>query len=297
MLWALAAAAQAGCAPALAPQAVEAAYVEARTAKAACRPGDVACCAGQVTVARGAGERGESDRAAHLWQELALVCPVRRAEAAAAVQVREPGQPGDVLNVSYRVHLPPAVRLFWVGTSAGGRLLPRAGLSTGSVALEVEVQAIRFAGSRPGPLLVVQRRFELDLPRQAAVTIEITEAPRSSAVPLELRAQVTAPPPAAVPRSTGAPAPPRPAPRLESARLLYLPAARAPLELAGAAEPGAWLCLDRDGQLDTIRFLEPAHPRLAASLVDRLRDARHEPYRVNDRAVPSCRTFSGAATP
>jgi hypothetical protein len=69
---------------------------------------------------------------------------------------------------------------------------------------------------------------------------------------------------------------------------------RTPLEfgdLPPGPGPAVRLCLDRDGQLDTVRFLEPVHPRFAASLIDMFRDSRHEPYRVNDLAVPSCQVL------
>jgi hypothetical protein len=70
---------------------------------------------------------------------------------------------------------------------------------------------------------------------------------------------------------------------------------RAPAELGAVgrgAGPGVRLCLDRDGRLDTVRFLEPVHPRLAASVVDMLRDSQYVPYRVNDLPVPSCQPLS-----
>lgn len=242
---------------------VEAAYRDARATAAVCRPGDAACCDRQVAAARSAADPGA---AARLWDDVALACPERRAEATAAVAAGGKATPG----IGYRVRLPPAVRLLWVGAvNRGGDL-------------EVEVQAIRFSGARPGPLLAASRRF--DLPSARAVTIDIDEAP-SGLLELDAHAEPILPPPR--PRSS----PPRPAPppHLERARPVRLSAPRAPGEL-GPLPPGpaVRLCLDRDGQLDTLRFLEPAHPRIAASVIDAFRDARHEPYRVDDRAVPSC---------
>jgi hypothetical protein len=68
---------------------------------------------------------------------------------------------------------------------------------------------------------------------------------------------------------------------------------RAPAEFGArlhGVRPALRLCLDRRGQVDTVRFLEQAHPRLAASVLDMLRDSEHQPYRVGDLAVPSCET-------
>ena len=42
--------------------------------RATCRAGDVQCCDERVKEARAAGERGESARAAHLWEDVALAC-------------------------------------------------------------------------------------------------------------------------------------------------------------------------------------------------------------------------------
>jgi hypothetical protein len=147
----------------------------------------------------------------------------------------------------------------------------------------VEVQAARFSGSRPGPLLTVARDFDLPLEQNATITIEIAE----SSTELELRALVDKVP---LPTSRRpAPATPATPPRLETARAVTVLPARVPAELGTLGRtPPVRVCLDRDGQLDTVRFLEPAHPRVAASVIDMYRDSVYEPYRVNDRPVPSC---------
>jgi hypothetical protein len=229
---------------------------------------------------------------------VALACEVRRAEATAAVlalaapPAAAPSTP-EVLNVTYRPRLSPAVRLYWVSTAARGRLLPQVGSEAGPQTLDVEIQAIRFDGSKPGPLMTVQRSFDVAFTPGSTITIDIAEAPAGAAVPLEVSARVEAPPPPGQPRATP-PAKPAPAPRLEPAHAVRLAPLRAPREfeaLVRGTEPGLRLCLDRDGRLDTVRFLKAPHPRLAASFVDMLRDSRHEPYRVNDLAVPSCQPF------
>jgi hypothetical protein len=287
------------CATAPADPVVEAAYAEARAARSACRPGDVACCAQRAVEARAAGERGESARAAHLWEDVALACEGRRAEATAAALVpaapaaTAPDSRPEVLNVTYRPRLSPAVRLYWVSTAARGRLLPQAGSEAGAQTLDVEIQAIRFTGAKPGPLLTVERRFDLVFAPGASITIDIAEAPAGAAAPLEVSARVEEPPPAG-PRRAAPPSKPAPPPRLEPAHVVSLAPLRSPREfggLVGGAAPGLRVCLDRDGRLDTVRFLKAPHPRLAASFVDMLRDSRHEPYRVNDLAVPSCQPF------
>jgi hypothetical protein len=287
-----------GCASAPAGPAVEAAYAQARAAQSTCRPGDVECCAGRAAEARAAGERGESARAAHLWEDVALACEVRRAEATAAVlalaaPAAAPASTPEVLNVTYRPRLSPAVRLYWVSTATRGRLLPQVGPEAGPQTLDVEIQAIRFDGPKPGPLMTVQRSFDVAFTPGSTITIDIAEAPAGAAVPLEVSARLEPPPPAGQPRATP-PSKPAPAPRLEPAHAVRLAPLRAPREfdaLVRGVEPGLRLCLDRDGRLDTVRFLKAPHPRLAASFVDMLRDSRHEPYRVNDLAVPSCQPF------
>ena len=285
-----------GCATAPPEPAVEAAYAEARAAGATCRAGDVKCCDDRVKEARAAGERGESARAAHLWEDVALACPGRRSEATAAVLVpsaKPLDVPPEVLNVSYHPRLSPAVRLYWVSTAARGRLLPQVGSEVGPQSLDVEVQAIRFKGTKPGPLMSVERRFDLVVPPGATIVIDIAEARAGAASPLDVSARVDAP--AALPPRRASPPPkPGPPPRLEPARALILAPLRSPREfdpLVRGKAPGLRFCLDRDGRLDTVRFLEASHPRLAASFVDMLRDSRHEPYRVNDQAVPSCNSF------
>jgi hypothetical protein len=284
-----------GCATAPPESAVEAAYPQARTARI-CRAGDAACCTERVKEARTAADQGESVRAAHLWEEVALACPDRRAEATAAVLLPvspATGSAPQVLNVTYRPRLSPAVRLYWVSTSARGQLLPRAGSEAGRQTLDVEIQAIRFAGTKPGPLLSVERRFDLALTPGATVTIDIAEATAGGPVPLEVNATVVAAP-ATAPRRVAAPVKPGPTPRLEPARAVSLAPLRAPREfdaLIRGAGPGLRLCLDRDGRLDSVRFFQATHPRLTAALVDMLRDSRHQPYRVNDLAVPSCQSF------
>jgi hypothetical protein len=275
-----------GCAhgpPSLASSTVEAAYVDARRSHAVCRDGDGACCGQQAAAARAAAGRGESARAARLWDEVALACPGLRAEATAA------GRPTPVaggLNVTYRPRLSPDVRLFWVSAAAGSRLLPASLTPQG---IEVEVEAIRFSHGRPGPLLAITRRFDLPLSPGASIDIVIRDAPAGATAPLEVTAEVQPPPPTGRPSTH--PVRPAPAPRLEKAQPLRVPAPRAPLELAplpAGAGPAVRLCLDREGEVDSVRFLDGAHPRFAASLVDMFRDARYEPYRVNDLAVPSC---------
>jgi hypothetical protein len=271
---------------------VEAAYVQARAAGAVCRAGDAACCAERVSAARASGDGAQ---AAHLWQEVALACPNRQAEAAAAlaggsVEGPSPGPRPHLLNVSYRPRLSPSYRLFWVSSAVGPHLLPAPG--TGAQAVDVEVQAIRFAGTRPGPLLIVSRRFELSFEPAATVVVDIAEGPAGSTSPLELSAHLDK---VAVPRGPGAAVtPPRPMPtaRLEKAQAVHVPPLRVPRELGGLPPVASLrLCLDRQGELDTIRFLQPVNPRLAASLIDMYRDARHDPYRVNDLGVPSCRVL------
>jgi hypothetical protein len=292
-------------------QVVEAAYVEGRAARTVCRRGDAMCCAEQSNAARADADRGNSVRAAHLWQEVALACPDRRTEARAALAgpsasvVARPSRPDTtphVLNVSYRTRLSPAFRLFWVAAAVGPRLLPTAEPAEGSApgppssaqAVQVEVHAIRFTGTRPGPLLVVERRLDLAFEPAAEIIVEIAEAPAGAASPLEVTAHVDK---VRLTRGRDAQAPPPrpvPPPRLEKAQTIRMALPRTPLELGGPPPgPGRALrmCLDRDGQLDTIRFLEPLHPRFAASLIDMFRDSRHEPYRVNDLAVPSCQVL------
>jgi hypothetical protein len=288
-----------GCAHRGAPdQVVEAAYADARAAGAACRPGDAACCAKQVAAARAGGDSG---RAAHLWQEVALACPDRRAEVRAAlaggtVARPSPGAGAHLLNVSYRARLSPAFRLFWVATAVGPHLLPSSGPAS-STEVEVEVQAIRFTGTRAGPLLVVSRRFDLAFEPTATVIVEIADAAASSPSPLEVTAHLDKVPLPRGPRAQVSPPRPMPAPRLEKARAVAAPPLRAPLELAGLQPPALRLCLDREGHLDTIRFLEPLHPRFAASLIDMYRDSRYDPYRVNDLAVPSCQVLTAPSAP
>jgi hypothetical protein len=281
-----------GCAGTLPPQAVETAYVQARGTGGACRSGDAGCCERQAEAARAAAASGQSASAAHLWQEVALACPTRSREAAEAAKVIPPGtEPaGAVLNVSYRVRLPPAVRLYWVSASVGGRLLP-AGATAATQPIDVEVQAIRFSRGRPGPLLVVQRRLDVAFQPGAAVTIDIAEAAAGAPAPLAVSAQVQPPPSAPVRTAPAAPPHAGPPPRLERRRLVSWGAHRVPVELGFIPEAGVpahRVCLDREGELDTVRFLEAPHPRVAASLIDQLRDERYEPYRVNDVAVPSC---------
>jgi hypothetical protein len=285
-----------GGAGGLPEQLVESAYVEARSARAACRKDDADCCARQAAAAQQAMASGQSAGAAHAWQEVALSCPARKEQVRAPTRsipasVPPGTDPGNaVVNVSYRVRLPPAVRLYWVAASVGARLLPVAAVAAPQP-VDVEVHAIRFTGGRPGPLLVVERRLEIAFQPGAIVTIQIAEAPPGSPVPLAVSAEVQ-PPPRAAPSPPATPPRPGPAPRLESARVVAMQPHRTPLELAGYVEadaiPPHRVCLDAQGDLDTIRFLEAPHPRVAASLIDQFRDARHEPYRVNDLAVPSC---------
>jgi hypothetical protein len=273
-------------------QLVESSYARVRGSGAACRSGDAGCCERQAQAARAAAASGQSASAAHLWQEVALACPTLSREAAEAANVIPPGADpaGAVLNVSYRVRLPPAVRLYWVSASVGGRLLP-AGATAATQPLDVEVQAIRFSRGRPGPLLVVERRLDVAFQPGALVTIDIAEAPAGAPAPLAVSAQVQ-PPPAPAVRTAPAAQPRRePPPRLEPRRLVSWGAHRVPVELGFIPEAGLpthRVCLDREGELDTVRFLEAPHPRVAASLIDQLRDERYEPYRVNDVAVPSC---------
>jgi len=176
----------------------------------------------------------------------------------------------------------------------GPRLLPEPGPAPAVQAVQVEVHAIRFLGTRPGPLLVVERRLDLAFEPTATVIVEIAEAPAGSASPLEVTAHVEKIPIARAPGDQLPPSKPMPAPRLERAHVLHTGSRRTPLEFGGPPPgpgPALRLCIDRDGQLDTIRFLEPLHPRFAASLIDMFRDSRYEPYRVNDLAVPSCQVL------
>jgi hypothetical protein len=274
----------ASCSHALPAEVVEAAYLP----KTRCQAGDRPCCNELVRAARASSDALAT---AHLWDEVALACPDRRSEATAAVAATTPVTGG--LNVNYRTRLPPSYRLYWVATAIGPQLLPGNAPATGTQTLRVEVHAIRFQGARPGPLLLVDRRFDLPFDAGATVTVEIKEG--GAAEPLAIEAQVEKVP---VPRSR-VQAPPRPtaAPRLEKARALAIAPPRPPREfgaLFGASGPAVRLCLDREGQMDTVRFLEPAHPRVAASLIDMFRDARHEPYRVNDLPVPSCELMKRA---
>jgi hypothetical protein len=159
------------------------------------------------------------------------------------------------------------------------------------------VHAIRFVGGHPGPLITAVRQLELPFDPGSTVTVEIAEADSGGPAPdaLVIQAQVervpaprVAPPPAqAAPRPLGR------TPDLEQARPLQMHPARVPGEFGArlhGVHPALRLCLDRHGQVDSVRFLEQAHPRLAASVLDMLRDAEHAPYRVGDRAVPSCQT-------
>jgi hypothetical protein len=281
---------------------LESAYLQARLPSAACRPDDPACCAERIRAARAAEAAGQTAASASLWQEVALACPGRRAEAAAAVRSTgrppppsraPPAAPARVLNVAYRARLSPAVRLYWVSAAAAGRLMPTADPEPSATqVVQVEVQAIRFEGGRPGPLLRIERRFDVPFEPEAVITLEIAEIPGSGATPpsLEILPQVE-PVPIARRRPEAAPPPRRPPPTLEKARPRKLDPRRQPLEFGTGlrgARPMVRLCLDLDGRFETLRFLEPAHPRLAASIIDMFRDARYEPYRVNDRPVPSC---------
>jgi hypothetical protein len=289
-----------GRGPELRAEVVEAAYVQGRAGQVGCRAGDARCCAGQARAARAATAGGDALRAARLWHELALACPERRREATVAVLERGPAAgtgaaaPGSrAYNVSYRPRLSPAYRLYWVAAAIGQRLLPMvASPSSATGLLTVQVQAIRFTGGRSGPLLVIEQTFDVEEPfsPEATVTVEITEADGGAGAPLAISARVD---PVDVPRNPPAARPPapRPAVRVDKPRALRLDPARAPGEfdsIAGRRPPLLRVCLDREGQVDTVRLLEPVHPRFAASLIDMLRDSRHEPYRVNDQAVPSC---------
>jgi hypothetical protein len=277
---------------------LESAYVEARLPSVSCRSIDPDCCAERVRAARGADAAGHTASSASLWQEVALACPGRRAEAAAAVRSRTRALPAPdagarVLNVGFRPRLSPGVRLYWVSAAAGTRLMPTSGSPPPAThAVQVEVQAIRFEGGRPGPLLKVERRFDVPFEPEAVITLEIAEIPGSGGAPpsLEILPQVE-PVPVARRRPEPTPGPRPPPPILEKARPRRLDPPRSPLEFGTGLEgarPPVRLCLDREGRLETLRFLEPTHPRLAASILDMFRDARWEPYRVNDRPVPSC---------
>jgi hypothetical protein len=271
-----------GGAALLPPEQVEAAYLEAHGAHPACSQDDQRCCAEKVAAARAALPAA----ALRLWDDVALACPARRPEAAAATLAAPLAPP----NHTYRIRLSPAFRLYWVSAAASG----------GGRSVEVEIEAIRFSGGRPGPLLAVTHRLDVAASPDGPLVIEVTEAPPGSPSPLAIAAhREPVPAPRARPASA-APPRPSPPPRLEKARPLHLPPLRAPLELGPlppATTPPLRLCLDRDGQLDTVRFLGPAHPRVAASIIDRYRDGRFEPYRVNDVAVPSCQVLAAAAAP
>ena len=283
------------------PAAAESAYLAARRSAGSCRSDDGVCCAERAREARAASGVAETARAARLWHEVALACPQRSEEAAAAV--RTAGPASTAFNVSYQVQLPPSYRLFWVSSAAGGRaLLPAAGAAdgAGTQSLTVEVHAIEFRRGRPGPLMVLERRFDLPAAEAAMVTVVISEAAPSDAgaVPLAIGTLVQKRSPPAR-RLPGSPSPSAPAPRLESSRLLHVPVPRVPQELGASvlvSPPAVRLCLDSQGAMHTVRFLEPAHPRVMASLIDMFRDSRHEPYRVNDLPVPSCDVVPASGT-
>lgn len=276
--------------------AIEAAcYGEAHKRQPACPEGDAACCAERAAEARVAAGAGDTVRSARLWHTVALACPARRDEAAsAALALATPSPahaPARMLNVSYKIRLSPAYRLYWVAASVGPRLLPSAGGPATNEAIQVEVQAMRFDRGRPGPLVLVEGRFALPPDPGATVTIVIAESAAGATAPLALSAEVERPPPLDRPRAPAATRKPGRTPILHKARPLHVAPARTPLELGQRlreARPVVRLCLDREGALDTLRFLELAHPRLAATIIDMYRDSRHEPYRVDDLAVPSC---------
>jgi hypothetical protein len=285
----------------IAPESIESSYLQARLPQAGCRERDEACCAEHAGAARAAASAGETARAAQLWEGVALACPARRSEAGAAVLAASrlgpglAGSDGHTINVSYRTRLSPAIRLFWVATDVDARLLPVAvpGAPT-SRHLRVEVQAIRFAAGRPGPLLTVTHELDVPFGERTAVTVEIveTDPARQPAEPLAIRTQVDQLP---APRSSPPPGPrpKQPGPLLEKARVLHIDSPRAPPEFGAMLQgvrPALRVCLDREGRVDTVRLLEQAHPRLAAAVLDMLRDSRNEPYRVGDLAVPSCET-------
>jgi hypothetical protein len=280
----------AGCGHALTGEAVESAYLEARLPQGGCR-------AGGMAAAQAAAAAGATAKAAALWDQVALGCPAMRDQAGAAVLAASrlgPGAAGRVVNVNYRTQLPPSVRLYWVSAALGARLLPVADAGSRQP-LNVEVHAIRFSGGRPGPLLASSRTFDVVIDEGAALTVKIGEE-QTGALTLEL--QVDRPPPSRpAPAPTAQAARKGPLPTLEKARPLRIEPPRAPLEFGAmlrGVRPALRLCLDREGDLDTVRFLEQAHPRLAASMLDMLRDARHSPYRVGDTAVPSCETMARA---
>jgi hypothetical protein len=287
---------------AVAPESIEAAYLQARMSMAGCPENDGACCAERAGAARAAAAAGETARAAQLWQGVALACPASRDEAGMAVLAASrlgpgPAAPGArVLNVSYRARLSPAVRLYWVAAVAGDRLLPVSDpAATATQPVRIEVQAIRFVGGRPGPLITAVRQFELPFDPGTTVTVEIAEGGGGGPAPdaLSIQAQVDRVPAPRAPAPAAPTGPVRHTPDLEKARPLHMDPPRAPGEFGARLQgvrPALRLCLDRRGQLDTVRFLEQAHPRLAASMLDMLRDSEHTPYRVGDLPVPSCET-------
>jgi hypothetical protein len=303
-LWLVSLAGAVGCAhggpDGLAAEEMEVAYQKVYRPSNACRPDDATCCAELAGAAQVAGNAGESARAAQLWHTVALSCPARREEAGAAVLAasrRGPGAAapdGRLVNVNYRTRLSPAIRLFWVGTSVGPSLTPVAGTAANQP-VRVEVQAIRFAGGRAGPLVTASR--DLDVPFEAGTTVTVEIAEGGDAGTLAISTHVDRIP---APRSLPARPPEKratPVLPLEKARPLVLDVPRAPFEFGAAlhgVRPALRLCLDREGQVDTVRFLEQAHPRLVASTLDMLRDAHYQPYRVGDQAVPSCETTRGS---
>jgi len=275
-------------------EAIESAYLEARLPQGACPAGDAACCADRAAAARAASESGETARAAALWEGVALSCPAARDQAGAAVLAASrlgPGAAGRVINVNYRAQLPPSVRLYWVSAALGERLLPVDAPTGAHPPLKVEVHAIRFAGGRPGPLLTANRTFDVVIGEGNILTVHIAQD-GGGALTLDLKVDR---PPASGPAPVATVQPRKgPTPPLEKARALRFDPPRAPPEFGAmlrGVRPALRLCLDREGDLDTVRFLEQAHPRLAASMLDMLRDARHSPYRVGDTAVPSCETM------
>ena len=276
--------------------AIEAAcFREAHKQKPACPEGDAACCAERAAEAHVAAGAGDTVRSARLWHAVALACPARRDEAASAALALATAPPAQatarMLNVSYKIRLSPAYRLYWVAAAVGPRLLPSAGGPATSEAIQVEVQAMRFDRGRPGPLVLVERSFALPPDPGATVTIVIAEGGAAATTPLALSAEVERPPPVDRARPPAATRKVGRTPILDKARPLHVAPARTPLEFGQPmreARPVVRLCLDREGALDTLRFLELAHPRLAATVIDSYRDSRHEPYRVDDLAVPSC---------
>lgn len=177
----------------------------------------------------------------------------------------------------------------WLSAEWDGKLLP-AMVVGGSAEQPVTVEVHLAHRRRPTERVILRQEFRVADDGRAVAFVEIGEraAPAAGEPPVVMKLQVDRLPPPRPGRPVSAPA--RPAPRLEPARPIGFAPLRAPAEMAltGAVEVPVRVCLDRVGDHDSARFLVPLHPRLAAAVLDQLRDTLNEPYRVNDAPVPSC---------